>query len=228
MLRHFRRQAIAITASFLTLGLLVQLSSAGGHRRCARQTDGIPKYDYQSNEIRQRATVSSHVKTAVAGKPNEKLFQPFEEPLVVGDCSLTQIRLLVDSQGNYLLSYRAANSAPSLDLAPPPSAVKAKAATAKANEAKPILPVRHHRFQITVRLYSGPEVSDQRERTRAGGVALAQFTLPEFHVSAASDLVRLSESNSAAIRTHFAAATQAEFELEIDPSVTIPARTSRP
>ena len=113
-------------SSLVTLGLLVQLSSAGGHRRCARQSNGIPNYNYQSNEIRQRATVASHVvpriDAAVTGQLKEKLFQPFEESLVVGDCSLTQMRLLVDSNGNYLLGYRATNSAPSLDLAAPPTA----------------------------------------------------------------------------------------------------------
>jgi hypothetical protein len=232
MLRHLQRQAIAIMSSLLALGLLAQFSNAGGHRRCARHSNGIPNYNYQTNEVRQRATVASHLvsKTdaAVAGYLKEKLFQPFEDSLVVGDCSLTQVRLLVDSDGNYLLSYRAANLAPSLDLAAPPTVEKTKADTKKAAAAKPIMPVRHHRFQITVRLFSVPENPEQPDRKRAGGIVLAQLTFDPFYVAAGDEKVISKDSNSADFQRHFAAATQAEFELEIDPPVTLPAKTTRP
>jgi len=223
MLRYARRPAIVIMSSLLTLGLLAQLSSAGGHRRCARQSNGIPNYNYQMNEVRQRATVASDVVPsgdAAVGELKQKLFQSREESLVVGDCSLTQLRLLVDSAGNYVLGYRATNAAPSLDLAMPPSAEKSKAVTKKTDASKPIMPVRHHRFQITVRLYSGPEQSD---RTRAGGIALAILTLDPFHLAAGRELADSKASYCADFHRRFDAATQAEFELEIDPPVTVPA-----
>lgn len=219
-------------SALLTLGLLVQFSSAGGHRRCARQSNGIPNYSYQTNEIRQRATVASHVVTntdgAGAGSLRKKQFQPIEESLVVGDCSLTQLRLSVDSEGHYVLGYRAANAAPSLDLAPPPTAEKRRAETKKADAGKPIFPVRHHRFQITVRLYSGPESPEQRDPKRAGGLALAILTFDPFHVAAGRELVDSKDSYSVDFHRHFSTATQAEFELEIDPPVTVPAKTTRP
>ena len=241
MLRHLRRQTIMILSSVLALGLLAQFSSAGGHRRCAHTSNGIPNYGYQTNEVRQRATVASHVvpNTEPAGQSKKKLFQPFEESLVVGDCSLTQLRLTVESDGTYRLGYRATNSAPSLDLAPLPTAEKTKAETKKtaetkkvetkkASDAKPIMPVRHHRFQITVRLFSGPENPNQPDHKRAGGIALAQLTLDPFHVAAASELVDSKANCSAEFQRQFSAATQAEFELEIDPSVTLPTKTARP
>jgi hypothetical protein len=155
----------------------------------------------------------------------QKLFQAREGALVVGDCSLTQLGLLVDSAGNYVLGYRATNAAPSLDLAAPPTAEKTKAVTRKTDAPKPIMPVRHHRFQITVRLYSGPE---QADRSRAGGVALAQLTFEPFHVVAGGELVDSKADYCADFHRRFDAATQAEFELEIDPPVTVPAKTTRP
>jgi hypothetical protein len=204
---------------------------AGGHRRCARQSNGIPACAYQSNEIRQRAIVASHIaptiQAAGAAKPNDKLFQPLEGSLVVGDCALTQLRLLVDSDGNYVLSFRAANAAPSLDREPLPGAVKVKAADTKAAATRPISPVRHHRFQVTVRLFTGPEDPVERDPKRAGGVALAALPFVAFHVAPGNDLVSSTEGNLAAFRRHFAAATQAEFELEIDPTVTQPGAASR-
>ena len=88
--------------------------------------------------------------------------------------------------------------------------------------------MRHHRFQITIRLFSGPENPEQPDHKRAGGIALASLTFDPFRVAADSELVDSRESNFVDFRKHFTAATQAEVELEIDPPVTVPTNTARP
>ncbi len=223
MSRHFDRLLVPTVSAAVLLVLCGSLD-AGGCRRRAVCSNALPCYDYQAGVSPIRGTLASYP-AVVSEVPDDsvpafrtKRFQALAENLTVGDCTLENVQLLLDSDGNYVLSFRAINGANSAEPAQKSQILKAGAAKLAERIPEQVIPVRHHRIRVTASLFTGSAAVPARETARASGVLLVRLAPSSFLINAAEQQTLTLPGRSVTSR-QFALADQVEFELEIDPVV---------
>ncbi len=220
MLAYSRIALSALILSAFAIGALVSDSEAGACRRKAFCKSALSDYEYQWGVAPTRGTVASSAATAGAVAPDQdtqkKVFQPLENELTVGDCSLSGIRLQLYSDGQYLLGFRATNTAKPSEIADPSAENKTKTPAKKPDGGVQAPPVRHHRVFVVARLYSSAQPGSPRETKRVEGVLLREITAGPFFLTAQEQRT-FRFFDTTLTRRQFNEATQVEFELEVDP-----------
>jgi hypothetical protein len=225
MRSYARRLTTVVVSAALTVCIFAQGTSADGWRRRAICSDTIPGYAYQTAETVQRATVASSAADTFSvseeDQTKKKVFRPLENELMVGDCSLTFLRLQVYSDGNYQLSFRAVNAAPRSDAVYVAEAKKTENGKPNKTVDGPGAPIRHHRITVTVRLFSGAVTAPGENGKRARGVAIAKFSVGPFFLAPGEELPQSFAAVAPISRRQFNDTTHAEFELEVDPPLPV-------
>jgi hypothetical protein len=211
------RVAILCASAGCSLILPNVTCDAGGYRK-AVCTRTVPDYNYQSAVTPLRATVASYpaVPGSIPDDPSitTKLFRPLTNELMVGECTLTNLRLEVYSNGEYNLSFNVTNAA---STAEPAQRVDVQKPVAKApNDGIQRLPVRHHRVQVTARLVNGAAIVPAQNTAHAAGVIVASVTEGPVLV-VAGEVAAQQFHNTALTPIQYREAVLAEFELEVDP-----------